>query len=293
MKILKKNKILCLLLLCILLWVIITCFIYKSDFLHLQEVSARSIEECKNNMPEEFCSKYSIPNMPDTISIFFQLIVNYSLRMFAFFIYPIFIIIIVVSGIYNEVKTGYIRNALTRMTYKNFISKIYLKSLKGLIVLPFFILVLFISSYILSGGNLIIPTSETAIIQQQYLDNFLQFSLTFIINIFLINWFVVNLAYIATLKSNHFISAIIGAYISFWIIWLVLEAIIGMVLFKIFDITQITNSLSLANFWIYDYVISLPFMLCYAIMLVISTSFVCYFISKDKERIVLNAERSI
>ena len=289
----KKNKILCLSLLAIFLYIAIVSISYKVDFLNLQDAAARNIEYCKNNMPEEFCSQFAVPDIPDTISIFFQLIVDYPLRIFAYLIFPIFIIIPVVSDIYNEVKTGYIRNALTRMTYKNFISKIYLKSLKSLIVLPFFILVLFISSYILSGGNLIIPTEETAIIAQQYLDNFLQFSLIYILNIFLINWFIVNLAYIATIKSNHIISAIIGAYLGFLMVWIALEAIIGHAIQKYLYVEQLTNSLAISNFWIYDHVISLPFMICYALVLSISSGIIAYIVSKNKERVVLSAEKTV
>lgn len=290
---LKKNKILCLLLLIIFFWIIITCIIYKMDFSELQEASANNIERCIKETSSEFCSQFAIPDIPDTISIFFQLIVDYPLRIFAYFIYPIFIIISVVSLIYNEVKTGYIRNALTRMTYKNYISKIYLKSLKSLIILPFFLLVLFAGSYILSGGNFIIPTEETAIVEQQYLNNFLQFSLIYIINIFLLNLFVTNLAYIATIKSNHAISAIVGAYMGFWIIWIIAEAILGFAIQKIFDIRYLTNSLSFANFWIYDHVISLPFMFIYVLCLVVLTVIIAYFVSRKKERVVLNAEKTI
>lgn len=289
----RKNKVLCLSLLIIFLWVVIVCIMYKIDFLQLQEASARSIENCKNELSSDFCSKFSIPNIPDTISIFFQLIVDYPLRIFVYFLYPIFIIVSVVSSIHNEIKTGHVRNVLTRMTYKNYISKIYLKSLRCLIILPLFLLVLFIGSYILSGGNLAVPTEETAIITQQYLNNFVQFILVYVVNIFLLNWFVVNLAYIATIKSNHAITAIIGAYIGFWAIWIVLEAIIGFGIQNVFNIEYLTNSLTLANFWIYDYVISLQFMVLYALFLVILTGIIAYLVSKNKERVVLNAEKTI
>lgn len=289
----KKNKVLCLLLLIIILWVVVTCIIYKIDFIHLQEVAAKNIEKCNTRFSDDLCSQLSVPKIPDTISIFFQLIVDYPIRIFAYFVYPIFIIISVVSCIYNKIKTGYIRNTLTRMSYKNYISKIYLQSLKSLIILPFFIIILFVCSYILSNGNLIIPMEETAIIEQQYLNDFCQFSLVFIINIFLINWFVVNIAYIATIKSNHTISAIIGAYIAFWLIWIVLEAIIGFVIQSIFEIENLTNSLSFANFWVYDHVISLPFMIGYAIILVVLTEIVAYSVGKNKERIVLSAEKTV
>ena len=129
---LKKNKILCLLLLIIFLWIIVTCVMYKIDFSDLQKASASNIERCKEEASSEFCSQFSVPDMPDTFSIFFQLIVDYPLRIFAYFIYPIFIIISVVSLVYNEVKTGYVRNILTRMTYKNYISKIYLNSFSNI-----------------------------------------------------------------------------------------------------------------------------------------------------------------
>ena len=289
----KKNKVLCLLLLIIILWVVVTCIIYKIDFIHLQEVAAKNIEKCNAKFSDDLCSQLSVPKIPDTISIFFFFFFYYPIRIFAYFVYPIFIIIAVVSCIYNKIKTAYIRNTLTRMSYKNYISKIYLQSLKSLIILPFFIIVLFICSYILSNGNLIIPMEETAIIEQQYLNNFFQFSLVFIINIFLINWFVVNIAYIATIKSNHAISAIIGAYIAFWLIWIVLEAIIGFGIQSIFEIKNLTNSLSFANFWVYDHVISLPFMIGYAIILVVLTGIVAYGVGKNKERIVLSAEKTV
>lgn len=289
----KKNKILCISLLVIFLWVIITCIMYKIDFIHLQEASARNIENCKNSMSNDFCSQFAVPDMPDTISIFFQLMVDYPLRTFVYIVYPIFIILPVVSSIYNGIKTGYIRNALTRISYKTYISKIYLTSLKGLIILPFFLLVLFIGSYILSNGNLIIPTEETAVIEQQYLNIILPFSLIYILNIFLINWFVVNLAYITTIKSNHIISAIIGAYLSFWIIWIMLEAIIGFGIQKIFSISYLTNSLALSNFWIYDHVISLTFMTCYSLILVILSGLVAYLVCRNKERVVISAEKTV
>ena len=71
------------------------------------------------------------------------------------------------------------------------------------------------------------------------------------------------------------------------------EAIIGFGIQNVFNIEYLTNSLTLANFWIYDYVISLQFMVLYALFLVILTGIIAYLVSKNKERVVLNAEKTI
>lgn len=288
----KKNKMLIISLIIITIWVIVSCVMYQLDFQRLRETSIRNLEYCKNNLANDLCKKISVVTMPDTISIFFQLIINYSLSTFAYFLFPIFIILPVTNAIYNEIKTGYFKNILTRMSYKNYISKIYLTSLKSLIILPFFLLILFIGSYILSGGNLTIPTEESCFIAEKYLNNIVQFGLIYIVNIFLLNWFIINISYILTIKSHHLISSVVGSYLCYWIIWIVFESFIGLPIQKNFGVELLTNSLSFANFWIYDNVISLPFMVCYAIILVLLTGIVSYFVSKNKERIIYNAENT-
>lgn len=289
----KRNRFLFISLIVIFLWVLISLIQYKFDFEQLRESSINNLEYCMQRHSDDFCDRFSVATMPDTISIFFQLIVNYSLRIFVFFIYPIFIIISVISGIYREIKSGYFKNVLTRMSYKNYILKIYLSSLKNLIILPYFLIILFIGSYILSGGNLIVPTEETTFVSQEYLNNIVQFGLVYVLNVFLLNLFIINISYIFTVKSNHFVSAIIGSYLCFWILWIVLEAFIGVLIQNVFNVRFLTNSLNFSAFWIYDQVISLPFMVAFALCLVIFSGIIAYVVSKNKERVMLSAEKSV
>ena len=289
----KRNKFLLISLLIIFLWVLISLIQYKFDFENLKESSIKNLEYCVQNHNDDFCDRFSVAVMPDTISIFFQLIINYSLRIFTFFVYPILIIISVTSGIYGMVKSGMFKNILTRMTYKNYISKVYLSSLKNLIILPFFLIILFVGSYILSGGNLTIPTEESSFISQEYLNNLVVFGLAYVLNIFLLNLFIINISYIFTIKCNHFVSAVIGSYLCFWIIWIILEAFVGVFVQNVFNVKLLTNSLNFSAFWVYDHVISLPFMVLFALSLVIVSTIGVYLIVRNKERVVLNAERSI
>lgn len=289
----KKNKMLIISVIIIILWVIIACIIYKNDYEKMKETTIRNIEYCKNNYSNKICNKISVAEIPDTLSIFFQLIFNSSLRVFVYFIYPIFIIFSVVFSIYNELKSGYYKNILTRMSYKNYISKLYITSLKSLIILPLFLLILFLGAYILSGGKIIIPTTDTSFIAQEYLNNIIQFGLVYFLNVFLIGWFIINLSYVFVVKSSHIVSAIIGTYLLFWIIWIIAEAVVGFIVENTLHIKYLTNSLALSAFWSYDAVISLPFMVMYAIILVIISTLMVYLVSRNKERNILNAEKTI
>lgn len=208
------------------------------------------------------------------------------------FFAPLFIMIPLSIIINKKMKKGYMKNTLTRISYKDYIKKIYKENIKFLFILPCFVIFLFILCSILDGhfsnyGEL------------SYLDsvpfnnkNAIIFMVQYILNLFLFSFTYMNIVFICSSKNSNMFVTMIYSYLCYFIIDIIGEIFIGGLLFgRILKIYSVANYLNLFNSWQYFDCTSILYLNLYPLFLVIITSFIVYLLYKNKEKVIIENEK--
>lgn len=231
----------------------------------------------------------------DPILLFYHIFSDLDLYFFPL-ISPLFVIIPTVWQFHRELNSGYITNCLTRMEYKKYIKKLYLKSVKNFWVVPVFVIVAFlICCFLTKGFNV---GSELEMYGRyfspnpEYVKNIAVFMLVFITNIILHSIFYANISLFYCKKNSNLLVNIILSYLTFFVIDIFMEVFVGAYLCaRVLDIHYVGDTLNLFVIWQYDKVISLLATVIYAIILVIASLIVLFFIYRDRERTVIAIEK--
>lgn len=261
------------------------------------------INECKNEHKndesyKDWCNQLieeGQPVKPDTISVFFDLLGNYSLRYLQI-IAPIFIISMAIWNFHKELKSEYYKNILTRIQYKKYMKIHIIKSLKYSFFLPIYLLFIFLLAYLLSGHFNLNATMEAypgyLLIDNKYLNYFSTFSFVYIFNLILHSIFWINLGFIMSKNSKNILITLISSFLCYIAIFIVSEIFIGgFLLSKLFGISNAMNYLNLANIWVYSDVDNIFVMLFYGLFLVIISFLVLVSVFKNKEGVIIENEK--
>lgn len=232
----------------------------------------------------------------DPIIIYFHLTNNLSLFYFQL-LAPLFIFIPAIWNFHNELNSGYIKNCLTRINYKKYLKKHYLKALSKSLILPLFVIFLFLASCLLTGGfdfgsggelyDLILSLPDS-----KFISNVSLFMLTYLINMLLHSILYVNLGLLYCRKYSNILVNIILSYLSFIILAIIMEVFVGNLLLSVvLNIKNVTDSLNLFNIWVYSNTISLSFAIIYSFCLVLISTIIVYLIYKNKEGVIIEIEK--
>lgn len=252
----------------------------------------------KEKYSDEWCNQIiesGNPVKPDTITVFFDLLGNYSLRYLQI-IAPVFIIAMAIWNFHKDLKSENYKNIITRMDYKKYIKKNLLNSLKCSIFLPIFLIYIFILAYLLSGHfdikNTIDAYPGYLLIDSKYLNYFPTFIVVYLLNLFFHSIFWINIGYILTKKGKNIIVTLVSSFLCYISIFIVSELFIGgFLLSKLFGIVNAMNYLNLANIWVYSDVDNIFILLLYGMFLVIISFLVLVITYKDKEGVVIENEK--
>lgn len=209
---------------------------------------------------------------------------------------PLFVFIPAIWHFHKHLSTGFIKNCLTRMSYKQYIRKHYLKALKKAFILPCFVIILLLCCCILTNNFHFGSKAEwygwLTSPNPKYLNMLGTFILVYIINMFLHSIFYINLGLLYCKKYSNILVNIVLSYITFIAMDILMEIFIGnLLLAVVLNIHNVTDSLNLFNIWIYDNVISLPFSIAYALILVIVSTIIVHFIYRNKEGVIIEVEK--
>lgn len=262
------------------------------------------INQCNNEhrdiekYSDEWCNQIiesGKPVKPDTITVFFDLLGNYSLRYLQI-IAPLFIIAMAIWNFHKDLKSENYKNIITRMDYKKYIKKNVLNSLKCSIFLPIFLVYVFVLAYLLSGHFDIKATIAAypgyLLIDSKYLNYFPIFIFVYICNLIFHSIFWINIGYILTKKGKNIVVTLVSSFLCYIAIFIISELFIGgFLLSKLFGIANAMNYLNLANIWVYSDVDNIFILLFYGIFLVITSFSVLLLTYKDKEGVVIENEK--
>ena len=143
-KFIKENKVGLIILAILILCGALSVFRYSNDWDRNNEISKKMVEE----HPE-----ISLRFLPkeDTYTVF-QYVVKYTDLRFLQLLFPIIVLIPGIINFYYHMKSGIYKDIIIREKYSKYIRKMVLKSWISALIIPFFLVSVFIFSYIFSGN---------------------------------------------------------------------------------------------------------------------------------------------
>ena len=235
MKLIKKNKILIIIILIFGLFGFFAIFEYVNWWNQYEATVEYKKNECLTTKDKEYL-KYCemIKTSPelkqqDTVNLYFDLLATNSMRFFQI-VSPLLVATAAVYSFHNKLKSGFVKNILSRKSYKSFMIKNIIRSWRYAIIIPIFLLILFGLSFLISGHFNFYDTlknwDKTPYVSLKHLQNTGLFIFVYISNFILHSIFSINLFYIVTKKSKNFALTIICFLISYIGIYIVQEVFI-------------------------------------------------------------------
>lgn len=230
----------------------------------------------------------------DPILMFYDSFGN-ELRVFPI-IAPLFVIIPSTYAIHNEIHSGYIKNCLTRMSYKKYMIKNYLICLLKATILPIFLIIFTLICCIkVKSINFGIGIEKYGYYYSPDLTlvkNITIFLIQFFISILINTIFYLNIGLISIKKNSNYLISTIVAFLSFFGLDIISECIIGgLIGSKIFKIKNVISITNLFNVWCYDSVGNMNICITYYLILTLISFFVLYFTYKSKEYLLYDTEQ--
>lgn len=275
------------------MWSFINLIEYTKEISLLEKNYNDIVNECKININYiSTCESYlNEPyQKPDTITSFFYILCHYNLNLLQV-IGPIFIIIPAIWNFHKKLKSGYIKNSLTRESYQIYMTKEILNSMKCTIIFPIMILFLFIGCYIISGHFDYSQFKSMLVINEKFLDNLVLTMIVYLINIILHSIFYINLGLIFCKKNRNILVSIISSFICFILLDIFFEVFLGSFLFgKIFKLNGFVSLFNLFGIWIYTDYTSLVSLVVFSWLFAVISFVILVIKYRNKENVVICCE---
>ncbi len=232
----------------------------------------------------------------DPLIMYYHLFIDKNLN-FIEILGPLFVIIPSIYEFHSELSSGFIKNKLTRINYRKYLVNNYFKSISKFWILPVFAILLSLMCCIYFKNFNFGSGSEfygylMGSPDPKYANSILQFIIVYIINLALHSIFYVHLGLLYCKKYSNYLVNIILSFLTYIFIDIVAEIFIGnLLLSKILNIHNMTDSLNLFNVWILHDVVSLPFTVMYSLILVIATFIILYFLYRNEEGVIIETEK--
>ena len=286
----------------LVIWIIVCAVQYWNNFSMNVDAYNKLSEICNessNMIDISTCNEIldnGVPVIPDTFTVFFQLLINSSL-CYIQLLAPFIIFVLSSYDFYREYHTGFYRNKLMRISYKEYIKSFLLKAYKNIWIFPAWLFILFIVSFIISGHFDLSKTlsywpTYYIPVDIQIIQNFFPFIFIFFINLIFNNLFYVNIALISVKKNYNFIVNILASYLIFIFCDIILEILIGILIGElILNISHASSMFNLFNYWVYSDIPNIWLYVLYCFLLALVSFIVFYFVYRKKEDVIIASEK--
>lgn len=242
----------------------------------------------------------------DAITVFFYILANSSLSILQI-ISPIAVIVPTIYFFHKELHSGSIKNFLTRQTYRDYIKRIFLFSIKNIWILPVMTIFLFIGSLVISNGfdfskaipvvlgystdGIPIMTGTVSPINTNFYSVPLQLMVVFFFVLLLHSLLYSNIGLIVCKNNKNIVVTLISSFLIYIGLNIFSELIIGRIFLKILNFQQLNGVFNLFGIWVYCDYTNLTGVVVYSILLVLFSYISLYFSYKNKERLVISCEK--
>lgn len=304
----KMNKIAILLFLILFVWFsAVMASKWKEQADHKKAVYEIK-EQCqKETTLDKRCEYFLKYEFPKESSVF----VEFSQVMFDPFsilqiLAPLLIIVAATSKFHPKLKSGYFKNELMRMPYKDWFQSNLKKALSVIWILPMFVFVVFLFCY-LKTGNLDLPSIPKCYDSngipvcegdsflygaEKMVPIFPTFVFVFLLNIVLNSILYVHIAVIACRKNKNIVVSMIVGYLIYIVSNIILEVFVGGLFFgRLLEVHGISAFIGLSEYWVYENDFNIWFLVLYYLILVIFSYFIMKFLYRNKEEVIMQNEK--
>lgn len=244
-------------------------------------------EVCVNNKITEY--------FEDAHTAFSLVFSSDNILVASHFIIPLLFLVIAIYPIYLEFKSKNIKNILMRSSYKEFMKSNYKKILLFSLVIPLFLVFVFllcfaitksldINKYVLMYGE------DAYTVDAVFRSNLTKYYFFYFINIYLLFVFIGNIGLFFVRKSHNFAIVLISSMITYILIDFITEIVISrLIVFFVFKV-DLYNLLNLLNFWDNHNVLSMEFRFIFILLLVFIFSIINYFWYNNKEMVLVESQ---
>lgn len=200
------------------------------------------------------------------------------------------IVMIAAAWIFHrKLRKGMFKNMLTRMGYKTIMKKLYLSSLKSTLIFPFFLLFLFIVSYLISGnfdyeyGVNVYWFNSFGL---KSIDNVPLFLIAYICNMILYEMFWVNIVVYNCRFNKSLLLTIIISYIEYFVLGITGNIIV----LKFLNGFEYADYFLLGSVWIQSG-LNVYQLLPRSILFAVLSGLIVYLAYRKKEDLVIEIEK--
>lgn len=296
----RKHKLLIISVLFLLICITYVLIKYKIDYNSSLKEYERVLEYLAENPEKSQVLKNNNlfpkkPIMYDAYTLFMHIVTDKLLILIWFIPF-----IIMLNGMYDfhsKLKSGFFKDECMRRGYKKNLIINFLSSWKSVVIIPIYIVLTFIGCYIVTGNldiNRTLNFYGYSLIDYKYISMLPQFYGIYLLNLIFIGIFFINIALIICKKNNNLFIALIQSYLIYIIIDIILSILCVNILLKLFPSlvgSDLPLSLDINSFWVYDSVISLWFMICFAFLLCVISTIVLYIKYRNKEGVMIEIDK--
>ncbi len=269
---------------------------YINWYNNYEKIVEKNIQECKDSKIEEqiISCKDIIELSNEKIKSDYFYMTNEIMRDYSKITYILFLFISlpVLYEVCKIFKNKHLLYELTRENYSNFKNKIIRNSYIKSMILPLSILIIQIIILIYCNGFTTSVYFKDSIMIDNIINPYLYF-ITIIIRLIIISIIYTNIALIVVRKQHDFYIASILSYLLFIGIELILEFLIGVILFdNLFKMSSMELYINIIN--VFNLNLEKGYMLLYLpiIIVLIITSIILYFEYRNKEKLIIDCEKN-
>ncbi|MEG1793380.1 MAG: hypothetical protein RRY22_04760 [Bacilli bacterium] len=297
----NNNKVMFIVIILITIWLIFPFVKRVNKKNKIDTIYETFIYNCKNDDNFEDSIPYGkercrdailegAPKSENSIEFFYSTILYEEFRAI-YYLFPILIFFLSSYAIYKELSNGFYKNMLMREGYKEYIKSKICSIYKYSLVIPIVLTIFFIICICYCNTSL---KDQLIFFEGSNNANTVKYGYFFIIgyifNIFLYGVFLTNWVMLFIKKGYNYIVTIVGAYLSYYLLLIILENFLSYLLAIITRSGIWFNCLSFSNYWSYDYGCDVILMSIIMLILNLGSGFFLFKSYCDKEKVIISNE---
>lgn len=239
----------------------------------------------------EICEAYaSYDAPPDSAYNTFSEFLYEENYLFPFFI-PIIVLFPFMYIIARELKSKMVKNYCLRKSYKEYIGHIFKTAYKNIYIIPCVILITFLISYIISGGNLNPSTDiglHYALPNLTFINNPI-FPILYLITLVLGMGLYINIGLIVLSRNKNFVVSLLESELAIFLVWCFCSIFCGAGAKSIFGINP--DNFNLLSLYDWSNVDNMYLYFIVNLIMFLITLILALYAYKDKEKIICMCEK--
>ena len=233
----------------------------------------------------------------DAFFNFFDMIVGNDVTQYLQLLGPFLIMICAIWKFLKELKSGYLKNIVTRIDYRKYIKKHWLKSLRCTLIIPAFLIFLFICSLIMSKSldyqfSLSENSGGGVWVERIFFENVPLNSFVYLLNFILQAIFWINLAYIVARDSKNMILSLITTFLVYMGLWYFFEVFIGFCVGRtVLHMENLYSYFSFTTIWSWELIDNLLLFTLIQFAFAFISTLVLIVFYNNKEKVIMNNEK--